>query len=386
MSPPRKYRQRFEYLSRYTDAHSDLKIRCIDGHVTSKRWNNIQQGEGCSECLLRKKDRLIRYRRSIVSAHGLELISTSLNRMKPSVFKCKAGHIFTINWMSFKRKINKEECPGCVTHTLESVRSGMMSENYLLLSSYYTNNKQKLETLCPRGHNYKVSLNSWNRGNRCARCVFDSRLISDETVARTVEVDGFSLVKYVPGTQSKIHLRCPVGHIYDTTFDNYQKGVRCRRCGGSKPEREIAGFLDQQGVRYVQRSRDVVRGKELDFYIEGSKLAIEYNGLIWHSDKYLPNDYHYLKYEACRSQGILLITIFGDDWKYRRDFVKEQIRSRLSLEEVYVTEVVDNCYPIRTSREPSQLLPPRPWGIRGESRVEPTTSHKVWDCGYSVFT
>lgn len=71
----------------------------------------------------------------------------------------------------------------------------------------------------------------------------------------------------------------------------------------------------------------VISPKELDIYIPDKNIAIEYNGLYWHSEQQGKNKwYHHNKWKKCNEQGIQLITIFEDEWTYK----KEQVKSKLA--------------------------------------------------------
>lgn len=78
----------------------------------------------------------------------------------------------------------------------------------------------------------------------------------------------------------------------------------------SKAEQYIINHLEYDGP-VNHNDRTVIRPKELDIYIPDLKIAVEYNGLYWHSieqgiDKYA----HRNKSLACRQLGIRLIHIY----------------------------------------------------------------------------
>ena len=69
-----------------------------------------------------------------------------------------------------------------------------------------------------------------------------------------------------------------------------------------------------------------MNGKELDIYVPSKKLAIEYNGLHWHSERFgKGNNYHLDKLNNCIKQGIKLIQIFEDEWILKKDICKSKI-------------------------------------------------------------
>ena len=76
-----------------------------------------------------------------------------------------------------------------------------------------------------------------------------------------------------------------------------------------------------------RKNRTILVGQELDIYIPSKKLAIEFNGNYWHSEragkKY--KNYHINKTKKCDSLGILLIHIFEDEWLYKQDVIKKKL-------------------------------------------------------------
>lgn len=69
---------------------------------------------------------------------------------------------------------------------------------------------------------------------------------------------------------------------------------------------------------------------ELDIYIPEIKLAIEFNGLYWHSEIYKDKYFHKNKTDVCKKNGITLLHIWEDDWKWKNDIVKSMILIKLN--------------------------------------------------------
>lgn len=93
----------------------------------------------------------------------------------------------------------------------------------------------------------------------------------------------------------------------------------------SQGERQIQQFLEENSISFVLNDRVTIAPKELDFYIPEFKLAIEFHGLYWHSEKFRPKDYHFEKYAACKESGIQLLQIFEDEWESSSSFIKQKI-------------------------------------------------------------
>jgi hypothetical protein len=73
-----------------------------------------------------------------------------------------------------------------------------------------------------------------------------------------------------------------------------------------------------------------INRKEIDIYLPELKIGFEFNGLRWHSELFIENDYHIKKTKMCNENGIRLIHIFEDDFDFNRDVVKSIIGNILN--------------------------------------------------------
>ena len=108
----------------------------------------------------------------------------------------------------------------------------------------------------------------------------------------------------------------------------------CTKClnidlGISNMELEMQQFLNSLSLSYIIKDKKTLGGKELDIYLPEYNLAIEMNGVYWHSEIYLDKNYHREKTLKCRELGIDLLHIWEDDWKYKRDIIKSIIRNKV---------------------------------------------------------
>lgn len=100
-----------------------------------------------------------------------------------------------------------------------------------------------------------------------------------------------------------------------------------------KTQKEIQEWLNSFNYNF-KPNYSILKGKELDLYDENLKLAVEYNGLYWHTeDSPQPRlkDYHYNKYKECLDQGVRLIMIYEDEWLDRQEQVKNLLKSVLNV-------------------------------------------------------
>jgi G:T-mismatch repair DNA endonuclease (very short patch repair protein) len=87
----------------------------------------------------------------------------------------------------------------------------------------------------------------------------------------------------------------------------------------------VKQLLDDNGINYTNNDRSVISPYELDFYLPDYNLAIEINGLYWHSSRLKSNDYHFNKWNMCKKLGIDLYSIFEDDFTVNETMWKNKI-------------------------------------------------------------
>jgi hypothetical protein len=99
----------------------------------------------------------------------------------------------------------------------------------------------------------------------------------------------------------------------------------------SHGENEIAEFL-QNYTTIERHNRKIISPQELDIYIPYHNLAIEFNGLYWHSElQGKDRSYHLNKTLECENKGIRLIHIFEDEWIHKQNIVESILLSQLGI-------------------------------------------------------
>lgn len=135
-------------------------------------------------------------------------------------------------------------------------------------------------------------------------------------------------VNYV-NAHTKVSITCPNHGDFDQTPANHLNGNGCPECSTiisrSSHEHELESFLAENNIPHIVSDRTLIAPKELDVYIPDHALAIEINGLYYHSDKFKERSYHYDKWKSCHDKGIQLLNIAEDEWLFRKDIVKSRI-------------------------------------------------------------
>jgi len=94
----------------------------------------------------------------------------------------------------------------------------------------------------------------------------------------------------------------------------------------SQEEINLRNFILQYFPNAKFNIRNLIKPYEIDIYIEELNLAIEYNGLYWHSEKMGKHkEYHINKTKMCQDIGIHLIHIFSDEWLNKTEIVKSRL-------------------------------------------------------------
>jgi len=124
-----------------------------------------------------------------------------------------------------------------------------------------------------------------------------------------------------------------LGIAFSTLYIYHKKyNLQLFTASKSSAELEISNWLENLQVKYNLNDRTVFRPSELDFYIPGQNLALEFDGIYWHSEKQCKDStYHLSKTTRCAEQGIQLIHIFEDEWLNKKDICKSIIASRLGI-------------------------------------------------------
>jgi G:T-mismatch repair DNA endonuclease (very short patch repair protein) len=115
-----------------------------------------------------------------------------------------------------------------------------------------------------------------------------------------------------------------------------RNNILCTNCNKknnnfrANAEIEICKFLADKNIKYQTSVRNIIKG-ELDIYLPDYNVAIEYNGIFWHSEYFKDKNHHIKKYNDCFDKGIQLIQIWEDEWINNKDRVKSIILSKLGI-------------------------------------------------------
>lgn len=247
---------------------------------------------------------------------------------KHGKFSCRAGNFIH----------RKSGCPKC-SYERNGERSRHTLEAYLprfeeAHGNTYTYNgvtvrgrTTYVNAVCGHHGGFEQTAQDHIRGIGCKKCSF--KMWDQESfISEAKKVHGntydYSKTVYVKATE-KVTITCRV-HGDFTQAPNYHvnSGHGCKKCGASGPSAgqiEMYGFLSsltecKSDYRFNGR-------KELDIYMPNLKLAVEYNGLIWHSTKFSRSLHHLSEKSSLAAlSGIRVLHVYSDEWENRRQAVE----------------------------------------------------------------
>jgi len=168
------------------------------------------------------------------------------------------------------------------------------------------------------------------------RLIFRSRFIENE-FPKLLDYFGFEFIdeKY-EGSHIFHNFKCKkCGLVLNRQWNSIQQNYRCTNCyhrndGTSIGEKEVLNFIKSvlPNDEIIENTRRIIPPKHLDIYIPSKNIAIEYNGLYWHSEQspgYSNPKYHLNKTNECEKKDIKLIHVFEDEWIYKKEIVMSRL-------------------------------------------------------------
>lgn len=258
------------------------------------------------------------------------------------------------------RLLKGSGCPKCSGKARKTKDDFIKEANDIHKGEYdyskaeYKNAHTKICIICPQhGEFYQTPTNHLN-GNGCPKCKqnnlvkqFSSNNNNFIEKANKIHKGKYDYSKTnYKNNFTPIEIICPKHGSFYQLPHNHLQGKSCPRCGAviSHFEDEVSSFIvDELKIEIIRNDRKILEGNEIDILIPHYKIGIECDGLKWHSEEYKPNNYHLDKTEKCKEKGIRLIHIFEDEWEFKKNIVKDKIKTLIgcNTERIYARD--KNC-------------------------------------------
>ena len=194
-----------------------------------------------------------------------------------------------------------------------------------------------------------------------------SKIANRERSIKIRKLQGYDIEYLNMNGETKILLRngCPIHGdlILDPIFfNNRTKEERreyttlCPYCNPLRNpetsiETTIKNILNELNIKFEQHNRTLIHPYELDFYLPDYNIAIECNGIFWHSGD--DNGKRLIqKRNLCIEHNIRLLYFWENDIHQKTDIIRSYLQSLCSLNKrIYARKCVVREIDSKTSRE-----------------------------------
>lgn len=290
-------------------------------------------------------------------------------------WKCDSGHKWQNPVYAETMKTSEILCPVCINRVItvgvndmktlypECASQWDHALNTLDISTVSMESHEHAYWKCQAGHSYKREIRRQRISQgKCPFCT-QRRLMPGFNDTATLfpklvqefhptKNAGIFLTDYLPGNGTRVWWLCSTcNHEWETPIlARARAGHGCPECANdaavSVKEQAIANFLVSEGIAIEQSNRKILKAvpgmgaKELDIVVPSKMLAIEFNGLYWHSSAMgKGQDAHTYKLDACRKLGYRLVQVWEDDWTQREHVVKHVLKAALGVLPQHTSDV-----------------------------------------------
>lgn len=336
--------------------------KCPEGHEWQTEIASRRNGSECPQCriIAARKEALDNY--EILSKHP-EILTSATTPIEQNAslvvkreWKCENGHIWQA---SIKSRINGSSCPFCSGRkpvvgendflTTHPVLAKMWDDTSRKPESVFSHSSVKVAFSCAQGHHWVEPVRLLTRRSGCPECLASynkpSLQDTDPSIA-ILQIDDD--VRVSRGSEEIVEWRCGQGVDHSFSMRVYNRVRRpesyCKICDYDKfisaKERTLFTALNQMTEDVCLQGDYSLIGRELDIYIPARKIAVEFNGLYWHSEKFKSRAYHYEKWKACREKGVTLFQIWEDDWDGNKTIVLRMLAEKIGARKTLDTSLL----------------------------------------------
>lgn len=346
---------------------------CSKGHKWKNHVSQVVKHPGCPIC----KGQSVVVGFNDMSVYAPELFEQLDDKHKTDeeLEKILPYSNMMLHWVCpeghgvYEAKMNKRSagqgCPVCAGNKLVTGMNDLqtihpdflvewdMRKNTISPSDITAKSSTKVWWKCDKGHSYEASPSKRSIGSGCPYCA-NKRVLPGFNDLATIRPDiakRWHPTKNGDNSPEMFTFRsgfvawwkCDKGHEWQSDIDHQSGGNSCPYCSHnvSKSEQEVAQYVKSimETSKVKTSVRNIIPPQELDIYIPDKNIAIEFNGLYWHTEQQGKDKwYHYNKWKSCQDKGIQLITVWEDDWRDRRSVVESMLAHKLGYsmkEKVY---------------------------------------------------
>lgn len=358
-----------EIIARTHSSEKKYHFICEHGHRQLRTMYSAIKHPGCTVC--KNQDIIVGFNDISTFAPHLYAELADEHKTQEELEKIHQHSNFKLTWVcpighgkyqaSMTKRSSGQGCPVCAGNKLNpgindlaSIRPDLVQEwdyekNDILPTEITSgNSNKKIWWVCDNGHSYQAPPGKRTGKNPtgCPYCANKKVLVgyNDLSTIRPDVAQRWHPDKNGDNTPEMFTFRsgfvawwvCDKGHEWKSDIDHQSGGNSCPKCSHqvSKAEEEIADYVTSilPDTKVLTSYRKIINPYELDIYIPDLKIAIEFNGLYWHTESQgKDRNYHYNKWKKCKDQDIQLITIWEDEWRDKQDIIKSMLAHKLGV-------------------------------------------------------
>jgi hypothetical protein len=347
----KRYNDEYDYSRvNYTDSLTRVNIVCKKHGVSFNQVpsEHLRGKIGCNECsgvITYTTESFINKAKTI---HG-DRYDYSLVKYVNAYTKLKLICNIHGEFEQLPNNHLTQNCPKCShrsnpSYTLKDFINKaklVHGDKYSYENSIYSESKNKIKIICDIHGEFEQIASNHLRGKGCSKCAknisgnklrFNTNIFIDKSNLIHKNKYDYSNSIYTD-SNGFVEIICPKHGSFKQKAYYHLAGHGCNDCTStiSELENEISSFLIDNNIEVITSSRSIIKPNQLDIYIPSHNLAIEFNGLYWHSEEYLAKNYHLNKTELCEAKDIQLIHIFEDEWLNKRPIVESRLKNILGL-------------------------------------------------------
>jgi hypothetical protein len=247
--------------------------------------------------------------------------------------------------------VSRSGCPACgnqmsgVKQRLSQVEwlerfTAAHGSTYNYLEVVYSKGGPKVSYLCPNHGSVVQSAKHHADGVGCPACAIkragEAQTFSLEDWSskfKKVHGERYEYLDLVRDSATYILYRCPEHGERLQVCTDHAKGFGCPKCtpGGSygnKHTKEIVDYVASTGLTALEEHSFDGSRKRWDVVVPEARVAIEFDGIYYHSEKFKPNHSNMLdKAMEASASGYRQLNIFEDEWYEKKAIVKRLIAS-----------------------------------------------------------
>ena len=341
---------------RYNNSKEKVIIICPKHGDFLQTPNSHLSGSGCPDCCdfnhKYTKDDFIEKARKV---HGDKYVYSKVEYINNSTKVCIICPEHGEFWIKPSNHLYGQGCFKCYH---DSRKNKLKYNNQEIINKFKTIHGDRYDysqvnyqgisvpvsIICPEHGEFLQIPSSHLQGNGCPKCgVMKSgkckRLTTEEFIEKAKNIHGdkydYSKVIYID-YNTPVIIICEKHGEFLQTPDAHLQGKGCQSCSirHSSYEEDIINFIQNNINTTINiNSRKIIPPLELDIFLPEKNIAIEINGIRWHSEEFgKDKNYHLNKLNECNKKNIKLIQIFEDELFLYKDIVMSKLSHLLKLD------------------------------------------------------